>query len=142
MIPPWVASYLQVPFRDKGRTRDGVDCYGLVRLIYHEQRRIELPSYTEAYATSADQKEITALLSNELGSQWREIPWQEAGLFDGLVLRIAGQPTHFGMVLDPPWFIHAIKRIGQQTGKTWIERWDSLAWQRRLLAAVRWQEIG
>ncbi len=135
----WVEPYLALPFVDRGRSRNGVDCYGLVRLIYQEQRGIELPSYTESYATTADHQEITALLKQEVATQWREIALTEVATWDGLIFRILGQPTHFGMVLDPPWFIHALKRDRQDAGRTWVERWDSLEWKHRLIAAVRWQ---
>ncbi len=135
----WVVPYLGLPFQEKGRTREGVDCYGLVRLIYAEQRGIELPSYTESYATVTDHREITALLRQEVATQWGEIPLSKAATYDGLIIRLLGQPTHFGMVLDPPWFIHALKRERQDTGRTWVERWDSLEWKHRVIAAVRWQ---
>lgn len=135
----WVASYLNLPFKDQGRTREGVDCYGLVRLIYQEQLRIELPSYTEHYATTADHEEIRALVQGEAGATWREIPLLSAQAYDGLIFRILGHPTHFGLVLDPPWFIHAIKRDRQEIGRTWMERWDTAEWKHRLIAAVRWQ---
>lgn len=135
----WVQEYLNLPFQDRGRTREGVDCYGLVRLIYQERLKIELPSYTEAYATTADHEEIKALVRGEAGSRWRQIELAEAVTYDGLIFRILGQPTHFGMVLDPPWFIHAVKRDRQAVGRTWLERWDAHDWRHRLVAAVRWQ---
>lgn len=138
MMPEWAASYLSIPFAEHGRTRLGVDCYGLVRLIYQEQRGIELPSYVEQYATTNDADEITALLRNELTGGWREIRLAEVRLFDGLILRLKSHPTHFAMVLDPPWFIHAATRV-HAAGKTWIERWDSMMWRHRVIAAARWQ---
>lgn len=137
----WVEQYLAIPFKERGRTREGVDCYGLVRLIYQERRGIELPSYDENYATVTDHKEITALLKGEVASNWGEIPISEATTYDGMIFRLAGQPTHFGMVLDPPWFIHAVKRPGQDQGKSFVERWDSMWWQNRFIAAVRWRGV-
>ena len=139
MRPDWITQYLTIPFVEKGRDRSGVDCYGLVRLIYQEQRRIALPSYTEAYATTSDAQEITRLLAGEVGNHWQEVPLSEAQLFDGLIFRIVGQPTHFGMVLDAPWFVHAAKFDKCQVGKVWMERWDSLQWTKRLIGVVRWQ---
>lgn len=136
----WASSYLSIPFVEKGRTRTGVDCYGLVRLIYQEQRGIVLPSYVEDYATTTDYREITALLRNEVVTQWKEVEMADVQTYDGLIFRLLGQPTHFGMVLDPPWFIHALKRDRQDVGRTWIERWDALEWRRRLIATVRWQD--
>lgn len=135
----WASRYLDIPFLDKGRTRSGVDCYGLIRLIYEEQRQITLPSYTEQYATTTDYEEITALLKGEVASRWAEIDASTVATYDGLVFSILGQPIHFGMVLDPPWFIHAIKRERQAVGRTKVERWDTMEWRHRLIAAVRWQ---
>ncbi len=139
MIPAWTEQYLAIPFLEKGRTAHGVDCYGLARLIYQQERGIELPSYTEAYATVQDSKEIRALLRNELASHWHEIDIHDAKEFDGVIFRIMGQPTHFGLVLTAPWFIHALKDRSATTGKVRIERWDSMWWTNRLLGAVRWQ---
>lgn len=117
----------------------GADCYGLACLVYQQERGITLPSYTEAYATVQDTLEIKALLANELVTHWHEIEVQAAQEFDGVVFRIMGQPTHFGLVLQPPWFIHAIKDAASTYGKVCIERWDSLVWTNRLLGILRWQ---
>lgn len=140
MRPTWATRYLTIPFCEKGRDEAGVDCYGLVRLIYQRERGITLPSYTEDYTTTDDVREIRRLLAGEVGTQWQEISLATVALFDGLVFRIMGQPIHFGMVLEAPWFIHAAKVDKRQTGKVWIERWDSIVWEKRLIGAVRWQQ--
>ncbi len=139
MDSAWATQYLAIPFLEKGRTRAGVDCYGLARLIYAEQRGILLPSYDESYETVQDTHEIVSLLEGAVGSAWKEVPLVEASEYDGLLLRILGHPTHFGIVLRPPWFIHAIKDTSAKTGKVRIERWDSLLWQRRVMGALRCQ---
>lgn len=133
MRPAWAAGYLNVPFREKGRTQDGLDCYGLVRLVFQEQRGIELPSYAEDYATTTDAEDITRLFRGEVATHWREVPVREARLFDVAVLRILGEPIHFALVLHPPWFLHIMK-------DTWsvMERWDALIWEKRLVAVLRW----
>lgn len=142
MRPAWAAQYVAVPFREKGRTRDGVDCYGLVRLIYQEQRGIELPSYADDYASTADAREITALVRGEVAARWTAIARVEARLFDVAIFTLCGQPTHVGLILDPPWFIHAMQMDASGAiGKIWMERWDVMRWDRRWLTAARWQEI-
>lgn len=139
MRPTWTERYLTIPFLEKGRTRAGVDCYGLVRLIYEEQRQVYLPSYTEGYETVQDTKEILALLDGAVASVWKEITIAEAKEFDSIVFRIMGQPTHFGVVMHPPWFIHAIKDSTATGGKVHIDRWDSLIWKHRAVGALRCQ---
>ena len=67
----WSAAYVGLPWAEKGRDRAGLDCWGLVRLVYANALLIELPSYTEAYASVAERGEIGALMST--GSErW---PW-------------------------------------------------------------------
>ena len=133
MRPTWATQYLKLPFVDRGRDRAGLDCYGLVRLIYQEQRGILLPSYTEHYATAEDQTEIVALARGEIATRWKTIPITDVQLFDGVILRIAGQPIHFGMVLDEHYFIHTMRGVWSV-----LERWQSLAWQHRIVGAVRY----
>lgn len=137
MIPQWVTSYVGIPFCAKGRTREGLDCYGLVRLIYEEQRGIKLPSYSESAPSPEEHEEITACLRQEVVSHWQEIDVKKATLFDGVVFKIGGHPTHFGMVLEPPWFIHALFTV-RNTGRVCMERWDRIMWERRVLAVLRW----
>lgn len=125
--------YLNIPFVERGRTLYGLDCYGLCRMIFQDQRGIELPSYAEEYATTTDAEEIMALCRGEVATRWREVPVAEATLFDGVIFRIMGQPIHFGLVLDSPYFIHTMKN--HWSG---VERWDGLLWQQRLTRVVRY----
>ena len=134
MRPAWIGDYLQIPFLEKGRTREGLDCYGLVRQIFHDQRSIDMPSYTEGYLTTADADEIAALYRGGIGTHWTEIPVDQAQLFDVVILRIRRAPMHFGLVVDPPYFLHIQAGIW-----SCLERWDSLIWKRRLMAVARWQ---
>jgi cell wall-associated NlpC family hydrolase len=54
----------------------GVDCYGLLRLVFRELRGIELPSLVERYQTAADAAAIAALIDGELD------PWDEIAAGD------------------------------------------------------------
>lgn len=129
----WATKYIGLPYREKGRDRTGLDCWGLVRYVLHEERGLTLPSYTEDYATSQDTHEIEALMRGEIVSHWTTIAVADAQPFDGIVLRMLGHPIHFGLVVAPPYFMHALRGAG-----TVLERWDSLMWQKRVLGAARW----
>lgn len=137
MRPSWITGYLQLPFQEHGRTRAGLDCYGLVRLILAEQQGIALPSYAEDYATTTDVEAIAALVRGEVASAWRAVPVSEARLCDVAILRMAGQPMHVGLVLDQPYFVHTMRGAW-----SCVERWDALLWRKRLLGVVRWCGVG
>jgi len=137
MRPAWVTQYLQIPFVERGRTRAGLDCWGLIKLVYGDQRGIELPSYAEDYATTTDAEEITALCRGEVATCWQEVPIAEARLFDVAILRILGEPIHFALVLDPPYMLHTMRGSWSHAA----DRYDSLIWQRRLQRMVRWQGV-
>lgn len=43
----WADEYVGLPFELGGRTREGLDCWGLVRLVLVEQTGILYPSYRQ-----------------------------------------------------------------------------------------------
>lgn len=43
MSQHWTTRYVGLPYRAGGRERDGLDCWGLIRLIYREEKGILLP---------------------------------------------------------------------------------------------------
>src|SRR5262249_15997138 len=61
-VPEWIAGYVGLPFRSLGRDRDGLDCWGLVHLVYREVFRLEVPAYSEDYVTAYDCREIGELI--------------------------------------------------------------------------------
>ena len=42
----WINSYIGLPYEVGGRTRSGLDCYGLCKLVYQEQYGLELPDWS------------------------------------------------------------------------------------------------
>lgn len=81
--PPWVNDYIGIPYVDGGRDRDGVDCYGLVRLVLAERRGILLPDYSEIAADDLARvaRAFRAGLKLDI---WR--PVTEPREFDGVLM--------------------------------------------------------
>lgn len=41
----WANSYVGIPYRANGRDRAGCDCWGLIVLVFREQRGVTLPDW-------------------------------------------------------------------------------------------------
>jgi len=103
--PYWYDKYVGVPFVDGGRTIEGLDCYGLFRLIYQEQLGIDLPTYGETSALDlrAVAREISAGCD---GEKWAVVEVPSA--FDGVVMRLYDRSWigHVGVAIDAKRMIH------------------------------------
>ena len=44
-LPAWTADYVGLPFKEGGRDRQGLDCYGLLRLVINERFAGTVPEY-------------------------------------------------------------------------------------------------
>jgi cell wall-associated NlpC family hydrolase len=91
--------YVGIPFLDKGRTFEGCDCWGLLRLVYWHERGVQLPSFCERYQTDADRAAVAALIADEL-TPWQELQPGREQPFDGVLMQDRGSAHHIGMVAD------------------------------------------
>jgi cell wall-associated NlpC family hydrolase len=65
----WLNTYVGIPYEFGGRNMDGVDCYGLVKLIYFDQYDIILPDW------HLDESELITR-ANLISSQLTEGAWE------------------------------------------------------------------
>lgn len=101
----WIEKYVGIPFVNGGRDWQGVDCWGLVRLIYETECRILLPSYGEISA-----EELTRV-AHEVANESSKEPWHPVSdpwLFDVAVMHRRKAPVHVGIVaaLKPVRLLH------------------------------------
>ena len=90
MTPLWTKKYAGIDFKDRGRSRgEGVDCWGLVRLIYLEEFGVELPDLSSCYESIKDLDAISDQVA--AGERdWTEVGWATAHEGDVVLLRGCG----------------------------------------------------
>jgi len=119
--------YIGIPFSWHGRDWTGVDCYGILCLVFDVARGIILPDY--GYL---DAPNLTPLFSAGLHeSCWRRV--DKPTTFDAVLFSINGQPLHCGVMVDDTRFLHA--RAGVNSC---IQRVDGMAWRNRILGFYRY----
>ncbi|WP_165937523.1 C40 family peptidase [Antarcticimicrobium sediminis] len=101
----WASRYVGTPYADHGRSRAGVDCWGLACVVYAQELGIVLPSYAGAYASAEEIDEVDALLYGAKERQhWRQVP--SARPFDLFEFRTGGRAAHVGIALDARRMLH------------------------------------
>jgi cell wall-associated NlpC family hydrolase len=144
-IPAWVHEYQGIPFAPRGRDRGGIDCFGLLRLVYEEQLRILLPSFTESYTTALEKEEVRAAFASELPKYGRPIAAGEERCFDAIFVRPFGR-LHCGVVVARGWMLTVTARFDEAgnpipgSGSSGCERYDSVMWRNRIEGFFRWRE--
>ena len=123
-------NYLGIPYKDFGRTKEGLDCWGLCVLIAHEKHSYELPLFLSDYASASDGESVGDLVEAEKLREWSKVDEYKNG--DIIVFRVAGFPCHVGTYIGKGKFIHILKG-----SEVTIESLDSITWANRLDGVYR-----
>jgi len=115
VIPAWAGEYVGIPFADRGRTRVGCDCWGLVRLVLAEQAGIALPCWATGYRSEADHAGVLQLTqAQKVAGPWQRVQSGDERAFDVVELM---QPVcgahgwqflaiHVGVAVTAGWLLH------------------------------------
>lgn len=122
--------YLGIPYKDFGRTKEGLDCWGLCCLVAKDHFNYDLPPLDGQYTSASDGSSVSDLVALEKLGDWVKVLDYEAG--DILVFNIAGFACHVGTYLGKNKFIHIL-----QGSEVTIENLDSIVWKKRLDGAYR-----
>lgn len=141
----WPARFVGTPWRAYGRDRAGVDCWGLIVLVYDEVFGIALPRYdgrswpcgreAKAEETAAARADIGTFMAEEAAA-WQVVKPDSERAGDVLLLRLGGAPCHVGVVTEPGWMLHAQERMDAV-----IETYRSFVWERRIAGIYRHQGL-
>ncbi|MFN7115025.1 MAG: C40 family peptidase [Alphaproteobacteria bacterium] len=134
-VPIWAGRYIGLPFRDHGRDRSGLDCWGLVRLVMAEQFGIALPSLSGEYEHTLALDDISGVIRAQIPA-WHALDSGAEHCGDVVVLRLHGQPLHVGIVLGDRHMLHVEARIDSA-----IERYDQTRWKDRIYGFYRHRSL-
>jgi cell wall-associated NlpC family hydrolase len=107
----WWQEYVGLPFRFDGRDRSGIDCWGLVRLVFAERAGIDLPSYGEIRASDLARVAEIMTAARHLPPWQMEVPVPKARALDVVLMlgRRRGQAAermHVGVMVDAARVLH------------------------------------
>lgn len=119
-------------FAEKGRSVEGVDCWGLVKLVYENERGIDVPSYVDDYETTNDRQKISDIISSESAEKWEMV--KEPREYDVVILDMRGIPMHVGIVTKPGHMIHCARGIN-----TVHENFTTARWRHKIKGFARWK---
>lgn len=115
----WHNKYIGIPYVEKGRTTEGCDCWGLVRLIYKDEYNIDLPSFAEEYIPK-DVAHISELV-HQYNEGWQRVDTPVEGT--GVLFNILGHASHMGVMIDDTNFIHCIRGAEASIASIKSPRW-------------------
>ena len=97
--PAWVAPWVGLPFRSRGRGPDDWDCYGLIRGAVAARCGVELPMYLDGYDRAEDSVEVARVVAAAL-PDWRAVGRQDEREGDVVLLRTRdGRGAHVGLLV-------------------------------------------
>ena len=108
----WPDHYIGIPWRWRGRTHAGLDCWGLVRLVYQEQLGIQIEEHH--YTTTQ-----AAAVIEQQRSCWDAA--QQAKTFAVGIARSAHRQangryqitsSHLVLAAGDGWVLHAVRDLG------------------------------
>ena len=125
--------YIGIPFRDCGRDFDGLDCWGLVRLVWKEERGVLMPDMGDAYSSAFARGEVGETAKMLEAGEWnRDVTDEERQPLDVLVFSFGTLDLHVGLWVAPGEMLHVMR--GMETA---VERYDVSKWARRLSRILR-----
>ena len=120
----WYEGYVGIPWELGGRDRGGLDCWGLVRLVYKERLGRELPSFLDdpnalALTVSGRAKAFRVHLP-----EFTRVDPGEQRLFDIATMKLGDALWHVGVLVNRPFTILHIEDEEGSKVEDWSRRED------------------
>lgn len=99
--------YVGIPFKHMGRTLEGLDCWGLVKMVFKDVRGVDLWDPGQEYPPDWSKDGADYFMENWT-KQWERV--EEPAELDLLILHTKnGKANHVGVMIDSSRFLHCPK---------------------------------
>jgi cell wall-associated NlpC family hydrolase len=132
----WAEKYIGLPYKSLGRSLRGVDCYGLVYLVYKHELNIDLPKIDIGYQNGLNSEEVAPVFEKGINSFLSDYTFKKVNdfkSFDLLLYRRSGYISHIAICLNDKQFLHA--DLGS---RSCIENINHKYWVHRLVGVYRY----
>ena len=103
-----LSQFLGLPYFFTGHTREGLDCWGLIRLYYREKHKKELPPYSKVYQQYSLKSSLHDFTKDPDVPEFvlNLIPAFKKQIDDIIVLRVYHQSIHCGLYVKKDTMLH------------------------------------
>lgn len=130
----WANNYINIPFKIDGRTKEGIDCWGLVCLVYKEQLGTILPQYDVKFNDcSSHSLRKMAREIDKSKKNWDRVEGSPKP-FDVVLLRNGKLVSHIGIVIDREKMLHITDKLN-----SCVESFLGIFWRNRVEGFYRWK---
>ncbi len=123
----WAAKFIGIPYKERGRDADGLDCWGLARAVQAEVFGVSLPSFADQRDERVGDWNRLAAVVDVQPTTWRRIPDGGEQPGDLVLIRRWGYPAHVGVVIAPGDMLHATVGLG-----VCVERYRETKWRHKV----------
>jgi len=130
-----IEDFIGIPFKHSGRDNNGLDCFGLVLVLYKEVLNIDLPDYRDYEKCWYEKgKSILSEQLNKFKSLWHEVGLNAIKPFDILTFNHGSNTTnHCSVYLGDDKMIHTYERV-----PVVIDRLSNKYWNNRIRSVMRY----
>lgn len=130
----WSAAYVGTVYLDKDLGAAGCHCWGLLRLVYRQEKGILLPDYEGV--SPDDVRDIDALVHDEIDAgHWHRVERPQE--FDAALFRRGRHDSHIGIMIDHRHMLHS----DREAGAAIVERIDTGRWATSIVGFYRHKDL-
>ncbi len=113
--------YVGLPYLHKGRDEKGLDCWGLILLIYKDLKGVRLWDIGEDYPEDWSWSGRDLFMEN-YQKQWERV--EKPGTLDVVLIKNGlGVANHAGVMLNDRTFVHCLAKAGVVLSRVTDKQW-------------------